>query len=231
MAPTASHSSQLKALMQPAQIGSYRALALQAGVSRWQVQQIRTGNIRKMRIETLAKIAIALNLSLAALIAEFDLTGDHPQPSLQPSAQPSENSALTHQLTALQQEHQRLQQQQTAQMAAVRSQVQIDALQTLESWLVQWPTIAHRAQMNTDLPAVKILPFVRPVTQLMAEWGVVEIASLDAQIPYDPQIHQLTKGTANPGDLVCVTHSGYRYQGKLLHRAKVKPPDSASAQL
>ncbi len=211
--------------MQQSKIGSYRALALQAGVSRWQIQQLRRGKIRQMRIEALSKIAIALNIPLTALITEFDLTSNRPQSSLQPP----DNSPLAHQLTELQQEYQRLQKQQTEQIAAIRSQVQIDALQTLESWLVQWPTIAHRAQMNTDLPAVKILPFIRPVTQLMAEWGVEAIASIDAQIPYDPQSHQLTKGTANPGELVCVTHSGYRYHGKLLHRAKVKPLDSASS--
>ncbi len=212
--------------MQQANISSYRALALQAGVSRWQVQQLRIGNVGQMRLAALSQLAIALNLSLSALIAEFDPTGDRPQPSPQPAPQLSKHSPLT-QLADLQQEYQRLQQQQATQMAAVRSQVQIDALQTLESWLMQWPTIAHRAQMNPDLSAVKILPFIRPIHQLMAEWGVELIASIDAQVAYDPQIHQITQGTANPGELVCVTHSGYQYQGKLLHRAKVKPLDSA----
>ncbi len=210
--------------MQQANIGSYRALALQAGVSRWQVQQLRLGKIGQMRVEALDKIAIALNIPLTALITDFDLTEfDLTDDRLQLS----ENSPLTHQLAELQREYQRLQQQQAEQIAAVRSQVQLDALQTLESWLIQWPTIAHKAQMNTDLAAVKILPFVRPIHQLMAEWGIEAIAPINAHIPYDPQIHQLTKGTANPQELVCVTHSGYRYQGKLLHRAKVKPLESA----
>ncbi len=215
--------------MQQANIGSYRALALQAGVSRWQVQQLRLGKIGQMRVEALDKIAIALNIPLTALITDFDLTEfDLTESDLTDDRlQPSENSPLTHQLAELQREYQRLQQQQAEQIAAVRSQVQLDALQTLESWLIQWPTIAHKAQMNTDLAAVKILPFVRPIHQLMAEWGVEAIAPIDAQIPYDPQIHQLTKGTANPQELVCVTHSGCQYQGKLLHRAKVKPLDSA----
>ncbi|PZO48252.1 MAG: hypothetical protein DCF15_18110 [Phormidesmis priestleyi] len=219
MAPIVSDSSPLKALMQQANIDSYRALALQAGVSRWQVQQLRLGKIGQMRVEALTKIAIALNIPLNALLTKFDLTDDR--------LQPSENSPLTHQLAELQREYQRLQQQQAEQIAAVRSQVQLDALQTLESWLIQWPTIAHKAQINTDLAAVKILPFIKPIHQLMDEWGVEAIASIDAQIPYDPQLHQLTKGTTNPGELVCVTHSGCRYQGKLLHRAKVKPLDSA----
>ena len=210
--------------MQQANIDSYRALALQAGVSRWQVQQLRLGKIGKMRVEALDKIAIALNLPVSALLTDFDRT----EPDLTDDRlQPSENSLLTRQLAELQREYQRLQQQQAEQIAAVRSQVQIDALQTLESWLIQWPTIAHKAQTNADLAAVKTLPFIKPIHQLMAEWGVEAIAPIDAQIPYDPQIHQITKGTANSGELVCVTHSGCRYQGKLLHRAKVKPFDSA----
>jgi hypothetical protein len=91
---------------------------------------------------------------------------------------------------------------------------------------VQWPTLAKRAQERGDaLSAVKLLPFVRPVEQLMAEWGVEAIAPIDAEVSYDPQFHELSRGTATVGEQVKVTHSGSRYQGKLLHRVKVKPLD------
>ena len=206
----------LKVLMQRANIASYRALAAEAGVSRWQIQQLRSGNIAQMRLAVLTQLATALAIPLNALLSEFGLTNSH-QPALAPSP-----VAQSQQLTALQEEYQRLQAQMAQQVALARSQIQSDALQTLESWLVQWPTIAKRAQEREDLPAAKLLPFIRPVEQLMAEWGVEAIAPVDVTLPYDPHHHQLIGGIAEPGALVRVTHSGHQYQGKLLHRAKVK---------
>jgi hypothetical protein len=137
-------------------------------------------------------------------------------------------ASLTASLEAQKQAYHRLQVQMAQQMEAVRSQVQSEALQTLETWLIQWPTIAKRAQEKGEaLSAAKILAFVRPVEQLMMEWGVEAIAPVDAEVTYDPQFHELSKGTAAVGDRVKVTHSGSQYQGKLLHRAKVKPLDSS----
>lgn len=202
--------------MQRVNIPSYRALASHAGVSRWQVKQLRSGNIGQMRLAVLTQLANALEVSLSALLSKF-------APEIDPAidrAQPA-SPAQSQQLADLHREYQRLQAQITQQVELARSQTQTDALQTLETWLVQWPTIVKRAQAR-ELPAVKLLPFIRPVEQLMAEWGVEAIAPVDAAVPYDPQQHQLIGGTAEPGALVRVTHSGHRHQGKLLHRAKVK---------
>ena len=60
------------------------------------------------------------------------------------------------QIDALRQEYRRLQQQAATQLEAARSQFQTEALRTLESWLVQWPTIAKRAQARgAELPAAE----------------------------------------------------------------------------
>jgi molecular chaperone GrpE (heat shock protein) len=71
------------------------------------------------------------------------------------------------------------------------------------------------------MEAVKLLPLVRPVQQLLSQWGVEAIASVGAEIPYDPQFHQLIAGTAQPGETVKVRNLGYRQGEKLLHRVKV----------
>ena len=208
-------TQRLKTLMQRANITSYRALAAQAGVSRWQIQQLRAGNLAQMRLGVLTQLAAALEISLSLLLGEFGLTNTHQPESKSPVA-PSQPVA------ELQKEYQRLQAQMAQQVELARSQTQADALQTLESWLVQWPTLAKRAQEREDLPAAKLLPFIRPVEQLMAEWGVEAIAPIDAILPYDPHYHQLIGDIAEPGARVRVTHSGHQYQGKLLHRARVK---------
>jgi DNA-binding Xre family transcriptional regulator len=214
-------STALKALMQNANISSYRALATQSGVSRWQVQQLRSGHIDQMRLAVLAQLAAALQISVTGLIANLGR-----ESGIDASFNPSAPASSSDSQRMLQQEYQRLQQQMAQQVAMARSQVQIEALQTLENWLTQWPTIAKRAIENPELSAAKFLPFIRPVEQLMAEWGVVAIAAVDDEIPYNPQLHQLLGGMAETGELVKVTHSGSQYQGKLLHRAKVKPLNS-----
>ncbi len=206
--------------MQRADIPSYRALAVQAQVSRWQVQQLRSGKLSQMRLAVIAQLADALNLSVSELLSQFG-DGD-----AEPSSSDERDQIAGAELLSLRQAYQRLQAEMAQQVEGVRSQVQSEALQTLETWLVQWPTIANRAQAQPALSAAKILPFVRPVEQLMTEWGVEAIAPIDAQVSYDPQIHQLSRGTAKVGEPVIVTHSGSRYQGKLLHRAKVKPLDA-----
>jgi hypothetical protein len=201
----------LRSLMEKAGIASYRALAVQAGVSRWQVQQLRDGRIDHLRVAVVRQLANALQMPIYELLQRFGI-GE----SAVGDAFANRDSSKAPQGSAVAVEAENVE--------AVRSQLQADALSTLESWLSQWPTIAKRAIDNPEaLFAVKILPFVRPVEQLMKDWGVEAIAPVDAHIAYDPTCHQLTDGLAQPGELVKVTHSGHYYQGKLLHRAKVKP--------
>ena len=242
-------SQRLRALMQQADIKSYRALAAIADVSRWQIQQLRVGKAQEMRVASLIKLSTALKVSLSELLSQFGVdsvevaqpeqtgvkqansksTGSKSTGSESTESESIESESIDSKSTepestaSLRREYQRLQQQMAQQRETARSQFQTDALRTLETWLVQWPTIAKRAKdRGAELPAEKILPFIRPVEALMAQWGVEAIAPIDAQVPYDPQVHQLMGATANPGDSVTITHSGATYQGKLLHRAKAK---------
>lgn len=262
MSMATDYTQQLKALMQQANLSSYRMLAANANVSQWQVQQLRKGQASSMRIAALINLSQALQISLSSLLNHFGVAietagdvgkekraekaekaekakgnkieentakeniegiiseSDKIEQEKELIATSTETAAETKVLIA---EYERLKQQAAQQLAAARSQFQLDALHTLETWLVQWPTIAKRAtERGADLPAEKILPFVRPVEALVAQWEVDAIAPVDSQIPYDPQCHQLIGVTANPGEQVIVTHSGATHRGKLLHRAKVK---------
>ncbi|NEP17363.1 MAG: helix-turn-helix domain-containing protein [Leptolyngbya sp. SIO4C1] len=196
----------LQTLMQRAGIASFRALAAQAGVSRWQIDRLRQGGLSQMRLEYLTKLAAALSIPLTELLAHFG--------AVTPEAKPE----------ALQADYQRLQQQLAQQAEQVRSQVQADALRLLESWLVYWPTAAAKvAELGDDFPAQRLLPLVKPVENLMAEWGVAAFGAVGEKTPYDPQRHQLISGSADPGDPVRVRNVGYCHHDKLLYRAKVSP--------
>jgi len=185
---------------------SLKVLSKKAGVSERQLQHLRQGKVAQMRLDTLLKVSQTLQISLDDLLANFGET----QLAVEPDSQKD-----------LQQEYQRLQAQLEQQRSTLRQEFQQLSLQVLESWMMQWPTAAYAAQQNQQLPAVKLLPLVRPVEQLLAEWGVEAIASVGSEIPYDPQLHQLMESTAQPGELVRVRYTGYRQREKLLYRAKV----------
>lgn len=210
----------LQQLMQGVGISSFKALSKTSGVSEKQLRRLRKGQVNQLRVENLLKLSQVLQVSVSELLATFSSV-DANKPWL-----PQQE---TESLTVLKQEYQRLQQQLENQRDTLKQEFQQSSLQILESWLVQWPTAAYAAGQNQQLPAVKLLPLVRPVEQLMQEWGVEAIASVGSEIPYDPQWHQLMEGIAQAGELVKVRYTGYRLRdSKLLHRAKVSPVSNAN---
>ncbi|WP_346289459.1 helix-turn-helix domain-containing protein [Sphaerothrix gracilis] len=203
----------LRQLMQQADISSFKALSQQAQVSQWQVRQLRQGKIAQMRLQVLLQLATALRLTLPELLADFSLvTTATESDQVEQGDQP-----------VLAQEYQRLQKQLAQQQQQLEQKFQQDSLNTLESWLLSWPTAAYAAQNNPQIPATRLIPLMRPLENLLADWGIEAIAPVGAEIPYDPQQHQLIEGSAQPGDLVKVRYTGYRQGGKLLHRVKVSP--------
>ncbi|NEO72413.1 nucleotide exchange factor GrpE [Moorena sp. SIO3H5] len=202
------YSEQLRQLMAKVGIPSFRQLSLRADVSELQLRRLRKGQVSQMQVKTLLKLAQALQVSVNHLLVLF---------------LPNSVSTSQQEDSTFKQEYQRLEQQLEQQRETLMQEFQQSSLQVLESWLVQWPTAAYAAQQNQQLPAVRLLPLVKPVEQLLQKWGVEAIASVGEELPYDPQQHQLMSGTAQPGDTVRVRYTGYRIGDKLLHRAKVSP--------
>jgi molecular chaperone GrpE (heat shock protein) len=202
-----SYPQKLRSLLQQAEIPSLKALSRAAGVSEWQVKQLSRGQAAKMRVEPLSQLAQALQVSLAELVGMFS------ELAIAPSETTTSN---------LQQEYQRLQNQLQQQQTLLQQDFQNTSLQILESWLIQYPTAAYAAQQN-EMPASRLLPLMRPVEQLVKTWGLEAIAPVGAEVPYDPQIHQLMEGSVAAGDRVRVRYAGYRQGEKLLYRAKVSP--------
>jgi len=205
----------LQELMQRAQVSSQRALATKANVSRWQVQQLRQGNLHNMRVSVLKQLAAALDCSLLELLQAFT---SNPLPAAANTLPASSNEA-----NLLRQEYKRLQKRLEQQAQELQHQFQLEALRTLESWLTYWPTAAKAATDRDGFDAKKLLPLVKPVERLVESWGVTAIGTVGQQLAYDPHHHQLARGMANPGDSVRISHVGYRHGENLLQRAKVVP--------
>lgn len=206
---------QLQDLMQRVGVSSFKALALSAGVSERQLLRLRRGELPQMRIDVLLQLSQALQVPLNQLVATFSAV------DIAREIAPLEDSKQAN--VDLKREYERLQVQLIEQRQALWQEFQQSSLQVLESWLVQWPTAAYKAQENPQLAAVKLLPLLRPIEQLLQQWGVEAIAPVGAELPYDPQLHQLLAGTAQPGETVKVRYTGYRQGDKLLYRAKVSP--------
>jgi molecular chaperone GrpE (heat shock protein) len=204
----------LQNLMQQVGISSFQGLSRTANVSERQILRLRHGEVEQMRVEVLLKLAKVLQISLNELVTTFSVSSaELPVPTTQ-----------TNQLTELQAECDRLLQVIAQQRETLQQEFQQSSLQILESLLLFWPTAAQKAQENPQLEAVKIVPLVqKPLEKLLQAWGVEAIAAVGAELPYDPQIHQLVEGTAQPGETVRVRYIGYRQGDKLLYRAKVNP--------
>ncbi len=210
--------------MQRVEISSFKALSRAAGVSERQILRLRRLGVEQMRVEVLLKLSQALQVSLNEFITIFS------QVELVKDATPPSQELLK-QITDIRKEYERVQDQLQQQRQVLIQEFQQSSLQLLESLLVQFPTAAHKARENTQLPAVNILPLIqKPLDKLLQQWGVEAIASVGVELPYDPQVHQLMEGSVQPGTMVKVRYTGYLQGDKLLYRAKVSPVTVTSDQ-
>ena len=206
----------LKKLMQSVGIADLNELSQTAKVARLQLIRIQQGLILNVSIGAIAKIAKVLNISIDRFLAIFT---ESTESSTDQPTTTTDDSALT----ACRQEYQKLQQEMSQLEAELTQQFQQQSLETIESWLLQWPTAATAVRQNPQLPATRLLSLVEPVEELVEQWNVSTIATVGEELAYDPQQHQLMKGVAQPGEVVKVRYVGYKQGDKLLYKAKVSP--------
>ncbi|BAY83769.1 hypothetical protein NIES267_32620 [Calothrix parasitica NIES-267] len=213
-------TQELLELMQKQNISSFKALSKVSGVSEYQIQRLRKGEIQQMRLEFLVKLSQALKIDLSELINYFSETILIKQSKQSTSTQQSSSQEVTE----LNIEYERLQKQLDNQEKLLLAQFQQSSLQILESLLIQFPTAAQKARENRQLPAANIIPLIeKPITRLLQEWGIEAIAEVGTELPYEPEIHQSIEGNPKPKEKVKIRYTGYRQGDKLLYRAKVSP--------
>ncbi len=207
------NKNKLKVLLEKAGFETFQELSKTTGISLWQLTRLQYGLIHRIPLEVILNLAVALNISLEQLITTFISESKCPQNW---QSQPE-----TRDLLGESQEYQRLQKTLEQQKETLEQEFQNASLQTLESWLLQWPTAVAAIGKNPELPAERLLLLMKPIEELVAHWGVEAIYSVGEELPYDPQWHELMKGDANPGDMVQVRYVGYKQGSNLLYKAKV----------
>lgn len=205
-------------LMQKLDISDLEELGRVAGVSRWQLIRLQRGLILSMSVGTISKIAQALQMSIDALIETF---------ALQSVTKVKPQQQHDGELAACRQEYEKLQQEMAQQKQSLAIEFQRASLETIESWLLQWPTAIAAVRKNPQLPAARLLGLVEPLGRLLQQWNLEAIAFVGQKLAYNPQHHQLMKGTAEPGELVEVRYVGYKQGDKLLYKAKVSPVEAS----
>ncbi|CCH67352.1 COG0576: Molecular chaperone GrpE (heat shock protein) [Richelia intracellularis HH01] len=216
--PYSNLTQRLHQLMQKVGITSFRELSRVSGISERQILRLRRGEIGEMRLHVLLKLSATLVISLSRLVGCFSREEVKMQ---MPITNPE---LMQQQMANLQVEYQLLQQQLNQKYKLLQQDFQQSTWQLLESLIVQFPTVVQKVRENSQLPAVKIIPLVKKsLERLLKAWGVEMIANVGAEVPYNPQKHQLMDVNLVPGEIVRVRYTGYRQGNKLLCKAKVGP--------
>lgn len=207
------NQQQLQQLMLQAGIQDFKTLTEISGVSSWQLERLKHGLLYRMSVQTLLGLSNTLQISIEQLIGIF----------VDPSKYPDNWQPQTNQPTSdfWQQEYQRLEEKMENQKNTMEQKFQEASLQTLESWLIQWPTAIAAILKNPELPAARLLPLVKPIERLVKKWGIEKIDFVGKELPYNPQCHELMKGVAKPGDMVRVRYVGYKQKERILYKPKV----------
>ncbi|BAY31876.1 hypothetical protein NIES2107_37620 [Nostoc carneum NIES-2107] len=213
----------LQDLMQQVGISSFKELSRTAAVSERQILRLRQGKVKQMRVDILLKLSQKLQITLNEIVTNFSVQSQQEE-NLINSALKNNQQNLLQENDNLRREYERSQLALAQQRELLQQEFQQTSLQMLEPLLLQWPTAAQKAKENQQLAAIKVVPLVqKPLEKLLQLWGIEAIASVDEEVPYDPQWHQLMDGSPQAGELVKVRYIGYRQGEKLLYRAKVSP--------
>ena len=189
------HTQKLQQLMKSAGISSFRNLKNCARVGMEAIAKLRRGEADLISYKDLNGLGISLGISLSDLIFKFSSDSNQIQPKIDNRQERSE----------------------------LRLEFQQEVLTKLESLLLQLPTAVHAISKNPNIPARNLLPLLRPIDDLLQDWGIKAIAPVGTEVNYDPHLHQLMDGTdpVNVGDRVLVRYTGYVHGDRLLYRARV----------
>ena len=200
----------LRERMNQLDILDWQDLGEKAGLSRYGVRLVRQGDLGKLTVNQLRRLATVLNLNFQ----EFDRTLSALPISATITTNPSEIEELRQQCFRLREELQ----QQKAQLTADFRRATFEQLQTL---LTNYPAARKMAEAKPDMPAKNLSALFTPLENLLSSWDFQTIGSAWEQTAYNPQLHQADVEDITEGELVYIRFVGYREGERILAPAKV----------
>lgn len=200
----------LRERMNQLDIVDWQDLGDKAGLSRFGVRLVRQGDVGKLTVDQLRRLATVLNLNFQ----EFDRTLSALPTSATITSNPTEIEELRQQCFRLREE---LQQQKT-QLTADFRRTTFEQLQTL---LTSYPAARKMAEAKPEMPAKNLSALFSPLENLLSSWNFETIGSAWEQVSYNPQLHQPDVEDITEGELVYIRFVGYRDGEQILAPAKV----------
>jgi len=216
----------LRGLMERARLTSWRSLSRAAGVSIGQVQKLRQGQIEQLTLATIGRLAAALGCTRGEFLDLFEVV-DTFNPEVELNLESTPTQYHPDRSTVLQAECDRLRADLARQADDLGRAFQANAIDQLESFLTFWPVAVDHVRRDPTVPAIKLVPLLKPIELLLTSWNVKPIGAIGEITLFDPsqhqpnQINQPIEDQLHSGDRVRVTHCGYRHGDRLLFRAKV----------
>ena len=204
------HDAILRERMNQLDILNWQDLAEKAGLTRFGVRLVRQGDVGKLTLDQLRRLATVLNLNFQ----EFDRTLSALPLPPKITTNPTEIEELKQQCLRLRDE---LEQQKT-QLTDDFRRATFEQLQTL---LTSYPAARKMAEAKPEMPAKNLSALFTPLENLLSTWGFETIGSAWEQVTYNPQLHQPDVEDITEGDLVYIRFVGYRDGDRILAPAKV----------
>ncbi|MCY7383020.1 MAG: XRE family transcriptional regulator [Microcoleus sp. CAN_BIN18] len=200
----------LRERMNQLDIPDWQDLATKSGLTRFGVRLVRQGDVGKLTIDQLRRLATVLNLNFQ----EFDRT-------LSALPLPPEISTNLSEIEELKQQCFRLRdtlQQQKTQLTDDFRRATFEQLQTL---LTSYPAARKMAEAKPEMRAKNLSALFTPLENLLSSWNFEAIGLTWEQVAYNPQLHQPDVEDITEGELVYVRFVGYRDGERILAPAKV----------
>ncbi|MEB3330037.1 MAG: hypothetical protein VKQ33_12465 [Candidatus Sericytochromatia bacterium] len=93
----------------------------------------------------------------------------------------------------------------------------------MESTLLQLPVVRHAVAQGAPTTAGDVLALLEPLEAALTGWGYEPVGQVGVVVPFAPEAHQAVFGAPAPGEAVVVKTPGYRLDGEVLVRARVRP--------
>jgi transcriptional regulator with XRE-family HTH domain len=192
----ADHTKQLRQLMKSAGISTFKDLKERSQVGMGAIAKLRRGEADLISYKDLNNLGLSLGISVEDLSSEFSPKFSQAQSKIANKEK---------------------------EQAELKSEFQQEVLTKLESLLLQLPTAIYAISKNPEVPARNLLPLMRPIENLLQDWGIEAIARVGVEVNFDPRLHQPMNATdiVNAGDRVLVRYTGYVSGDRLLYRARV----------
>ena len=168
------HDTILRERMNQLDILDWQDLATQSGLSRFGVRLVRQGDVGKLTLNQLRRLAAVLNLNFQ----EFDRTLSALPLPPKITANPTEVEELKQQCLRLRDELH----QQKVQLTNDFRRATFEQLQTL---LTSYPAARKMAEAKPEMPAKNLLALFTPLENLLSSWNFEAIGLTWEQLPYN----------------------------------------------